>query len=128
MRQVSESILKCILIAYCWLIGIRKGKMFILYQSGFKNKDGGGIVCWSEVKGFDTVWVTSFKFSFTVYIHNYINDNSLTNELGTQNVFVQQESYSSGWYKIKQVRQILKAQDWLQSQFTMLYKPLTPNP
>jgi len=99
---------------YAWFFGVKKGVRFILYQSGFKNKDGGGIVCWAEIE-----YVCSEFVSIKLYNH----DDKFASEIGQSNVYIGKDFYNWGAYPLKQVRAFLKAQDLLKSQFTMLLKP-----
>ena len=116
------AIVNCIK-AYCWIIGIRKGRRLIIYHSGYTNKDGGGIVAWSEIKSFNWDWVNYTTLSFNIGIHLYNHDEKFANELGLQNTYIEKDSYTWGCYKIKDVVNYFKAQAILRENFSDLFIP-----
>lgn len=110
-----EKTLKSIAIKlYAYLLGVKKGKRFILYQSGYKNKDGGGIVCWAEIEYVDVYFVS---------IKLYNHDEKFAKELGQENIYMGKDFYNWGSYSLRQTSNFLKAQPLLEAQFTMLIKP-----
>lgn len=116
----TDKVIAPLFIAYCWCIGIRKGKMFIVQRPGYTNKMDGGMVGWSEIKSFSWVWATRTKFGFDIKFHTYLND---AEKLGLKDVFIQSQFYDSSICTIKEVRRFLKAQPLLQHQYKTLYKP-----
>lgn len=116
----TDWVIAPLFIAYCWITGIRKGKMFIVQRPGFTNKMDGGMVGWSEIKSFSWVWATDTNFGFDIKFHTYLND---AEKLGLKDVYIESEYFTTSICTIKEVRRFLKAQPLLQHQYKTLYKP-----
>jgi hypothetical protein len=122
-KYFSEKTLVKLFKMYCYLHGITKGKIYIHYQSGFTNKDGGGIVCWAEIELFTAVKVTDTKVGYDIAIKLFNPDHDLIKQLGDDKIYIEKEYFNYGYYPFRKVKALLKAQPLLKQNFSTLIKP-----